>query len=268
MAVAQEPVSLLVAGTPVRGMSYRPTEAGGPLGMVLCDPFAEEKKSAQKTLAEMGRALAEAGIAALHLDYRGTGDSGGEFGQHNLDDWREDIGAAVDWVRLRWGLGRVGLLGLRLGATLAAVEAGACRASCLVMWEPIMDGKRYARELSQRSRIKHMLTQGPGPTSAQQEKQGDFLDLDGYLVSPSLMAQLEALQLASLPPFPRPALLVACTPRGEVPAEAQALMTRFSAGEARALPLEPFWQRIGLVDTSPLIGTTLAWLQERGESQA
>ncbi len=95
MAVAQEPVSLLVAGTPVRGMTYRPAEGSGPLGMVLCDPFAEEKKSAQKTLAEMGRALAEAGISALHLDYRGTGDSGGEFGHHNLDDWREDIANGV-----------------------------------------------------------------------------------------------------------------------------------------------------------------------------
>jgi exosortase A-associated hydrolase 2 len=267
MAVVQEPVSLLVAGTAVRGMTYRPAEGGGPMGMVLCDPFAEEKKSSQKTLAEMGRALAEAGIPTLHFDYRGTGDSAGQFEQYNLDDWREDIGAAVDWVRLRWALGRVGLLGLRLGATLAATEAGACRACCLVMWQPVLDGERYARELAQRSKIKHMLTRGPRPTSAQQEKQGDFLDLDGYSVSPSLMAQMGELRLGVMPPFPWPALLVECTPRGEVAAEAQALMAGFPAGEARALPLEPFWQRIGLTDTTPLIATTLQWLQGHGEAQ-
>ena len=111
MAAVQEPISLVVAGTAVRGMGYRPAESGAAMGMVLCDPFAEEKKSSQKTMAEMGRALAEAGIPALHLDYRGTGDSGGRFEQFNLDDWREDIRAAVDWMRLRWGVGRVGLLG-------------------------------------------------------------------------------------------------------------------------------------------------------------
>jgi pimeloyl-ACP methyl ester carboxylesterase len=233
--------------------------------MVLCDPFAEEKKSSQKTLAEMGRALAEAGIPALHFDYRGTGDSGGRFEQFNLDDWRQDICAVVDWVRLRWALGRVGLLGLRLGASLAASGAAQCRAATLVMWEPIVDGERYAREVGQRSKIKHMLTGGQGGVPAQQE-QPDFLDLDGYLVAPSLMAQLAELRLDTGERFPRPALLVECNARGESTAAAQAALAAFPQGEAQALQLEPFWQRIGLIDTTPLIATTVAWLQGQGEA--
>ena len=268
MAPVQEPVSLVVAGTAVRGMTYRPAEAGAPMAMVLCDPFAEEKKSSQKTLAEMGRALAEAGLPALHFDYRGTGDSAGRFEQFNLDDWREDLRAAVDWVRLRWSLGRVGLLGLRLGATLAAAEAVGCHACHLVLWEPVWDGERYARELAQRSKIKHMLTSGPGANSAQQDKQVGFMDLDGYLVAPSLMTQLQQLRLEPLERYSRPALLAECNARGEVSAAGQALMAGFPAGEARALPMEPFWQRIGLTDTAPLIATTLQWLLGRGEGQA
>ena len=266
MPTVQEPVSLVVAGTAVRGMSYRPTETGGPLGMVLCDPFAEEKKSSQKTLAEMGRALAEAGIPALHLDYRGTGDSAGRFEQFNLEDWRQDICAAVDWVRLRWGLGRVGLLGLRLGAALAAAEAGPCRACRLVMWEPILDGERYARELAQRSNIKHMLTSGPGAAAAEQDQQPGFQDLDGYLISPSLMSQLRALRLEPLEGYVRPALLIECNARGEVSPTTQELMAGFPAGEARALAMEPFWQRIGLTDTTPLIEATVQWLQGPGQA--
>ncbi len=238
------------------------------MGMVLCDPFAEEKKSSQKTLAEMGRALAEAGISALHLDYRGTGDSAGRFEQFNLEDWREDICAAVDWVRLRWGLGRVGLLGLRLGATLAAREAVNCHACDLVLWEPVAEGERYARELAQRTKIKQMLTTGPGASSAQQQNQSGFLDLDGYLVAPSLMTQLGQLRLAPLEQFPQPALLVECTARGEVSPAAQALMADCPLGEVQALQMEPFWQRIGLTDTAPLIALTLQWLQGRGEGQA
>jgi pimeloyl-ACP methyl ester carboxylesterase len=235
--------------------------------MVLCDPFAEEKKSSQKTMAEMGRALAEAGLPALHFDYRGTGDSGGRFEQFNLDDWRQDICAVVDWVRLRWSLGRVGLLGLRLGASLAASEAAGCRAATLVMWEPILDGERYARELGQRSKIKHMMTGGPGAAAAQQEKQPGYLDLDGYLVAPSLMAQMAQLRLETLERFARPALLVECNARGESTPAAQAALAGFPQGEAQALQLEPFWQRIGLTDTAPLIATTVAWLQGRGEAR-
>jgi pimeloyl-ACP methyl ester carboxylesterase len=235
--------------------------------MVLCDPFAEEKKSSQKTLAEMGRALAEAGLPALHFDYRGTGDSGGRFEQFNLEDWRQDICAVVDWVRLRWSLGRVGLLGLRLGASLAAAEAARCRAATLVMWEPILDGERYARELGQRSKIKHMLTAGPGAANSRQEQQPGFLDLDGYLVAPSLMAQMAQLRLETGEPFPRPALLVQGNARGESTPEARAALGGFPQGEAQALQLEPFWQRIGLTDTAPLIATTVAWLQGLGEAR-
>ena len=248
-------------------MSYRPTQGGGSIGMVLCDPFAEEKKSSQKTLAEMGRALAEAGIPALHFDYRGTGDSGGRFEQFNLEDWRQDIGAVVDWVRLRWSLGRVGMLGLRLGASLAAAEAASCRASTLVMWEPILEGERYARELGQRSKIKHMLTRGPGAAAAPQEKPSGFLDLDGYLVSPSLMTQMADLRLEGVDRFPRPALLVECNARGETTPTAQAALAGFPQGEVKALQLEPFWQRIGLTDTAPLIAATVAWLQGLGEAR-
>ena len=90
MDVAPEPVSLEVGSTPLRGISYRP--AGACRGaLVLADPFAEEKKSAENTLAALGRALAEAGFWAWHWDYRGTGDSGGSFEGFTLDDWREDL---------------------------------------------------------------------------------------------------------------------------------------------------------------------------------
>ena len=254
MDVAPEPVSLEVGSTPLRGISYRP--AGACRGaLVLADPFAEEKKSAENTLAALGRALAEAGFWAWHWDYRGTGDSGGSFEGFTLDDWREDLRAAVAHARAE-GAERVGLLGLRLGATLAAEIAEEVGACCLVLWEPITDGERYVRELRQRTAIKGMLTgDQPQSTGGTPVPPGPGMDLGGYLVTPKMLEQLAAVRLADLPKLP--ALIVECNARGLVTERTRAL-----GGDARALVLEPFWQRIGLVETGALVAATNAWLGE------
>lgn len=255
-----------VGGVPVRGISYQPA---GPTrtGFVLCDPFAEEKKSSASTLAALGRALAAAGFSAWHYDYRGTGDSGGDFEQFTLEDWREDLRAVIDQVRALSGMERVGLAGLRLGATLAAEITSAVGASSLVLWEPLLDGPRYVRELNQRTAIKGMLTGGPRETPAPRESRttGSKLrdvggmDLGGYLLTPKLLEQLGALRLNALPDLPT--LVVECNVRGQVTTRAQALVADVPQAQAQALVLEPFWQRIGLVDTSPLITATLQWLR-------
>lgn len=265
MPTVQEPVSFAVAGVPVRGILYSPEGRKALAGVVICDPFAEEKKCAQSTLAQLGRALAEADACALHFDYRGTGDSGGRFEDYSVDDYREDLRAAVDFLRLRTGAGPIGLLGLRLGATLAALEAPGCRAGFLIMWEPILDGARYLRELSQRSTIKGMLT-GAGPAGGLEEE-GEpvgFVDLDGYRLSPRAVKGLQQLRLEPAPGTSAlRTLLIECTPRGENTAAGQALIQSYRQGEARALRLEPFWQRIGLTDTSALIAETVSWLQQQ-----
>jgi exosortase A-associated hydrolase 2 len=236
---------------------------------VLCDPFAEEKKHTQRALAEMGRALAEAGIGALHCDYRGTGDSGGSFEQYTLDDWRDDICAAVDYLRLRHCVGRVALLGLRLGANLAREAAVSCHACELVMWEPILEGERYVQELNQRHTIRRMLTKrtpGAGPNLESRER--GFIDLDGYRLGPTLHGQLRDLTLAATAPYEQPALLMQCNARAEVTPAAETALQHFPRGQARAVAVEPFWQRIGLTDTAPLARATLDWLTTLGEANA
>ncbi len=264
MPTVQEPVSFGVAGVPVRGILYSPEGRKALAGVVICDPFAEEKKCAQSTLAQLGRALAEADACALHFDYRGTGDSGGRFEDYSVDDYREDLRAAVDFLRLRTGAGPIGLLGLRLGATLAALEAPACRAGFLIMWEPILDGARYLRELSQRSTIKSMLTGAGAPADLEEESEPvGFVDLDGYRLSPRAVKGLQQLRLAPPPDGPTRTLLVECTPRGENTAAGLTLIQSYRYGEARALRLEPFWQRIGLTDTSALIAETVSWLRDQ-----
>jgi exosortase A-associated hydrolase 2 len=263
--LTQEPVSLEIGGVPVRGISYQPPSPART-GLVLCDPFAEEKKSSENTLAALGRALAAGGFSAWHYDYRGTGDSGGDFEQFALEEWRDDLRAVIEQLRALSGLERVGLVGLRLGATLAAEIAPVVGACCLVLWEPLFEGRRYVRELNQRTAIKGMLTGSPREIASSGESRvagsersdQEGMDLGGYLLTPALLEQLGALRLAALPDLP--ALILECNGRGQVTTRAQALVAEAPQAQAQALVLEPFWQRVGLVNTSPLITATVQWL--------
>ncbi len=265
MEVYQEPVEFTSSGTRVHGIWYQAQQdSAADIVAVVCDSFAEEKKCAQHILAQMSRQAAVLGVAALHFDYRGTGDSVGNFADFGPDAWCQDILAAAEYAVSRLPDARVGLIGLRLGATLAA-EVAETMASCqwLVLWEPVVDGQRFVRENLQRSRIKAMLT--PGKHSSVFSRDADSgqeeIDLDGYRVSVSAQRQLAAVDLSGPHRFAGPVLVVNIAPRPQVAVELGVLAEGYPRGEAEVVVMEPLWSRVGLVKAEELIMLTAQWLR-------
>ena len=258
-------VAIDSGGVPLHGVLYAPTAPVG--GLVFCHPFAEEKKCAHRALVDLARGCAEAGWAALSFDMRGCGDSPGAFGDQDPDAWRQDIRAALDFLAA--AIERpVGLLGLRLGATLAAQVAGEREGlACLVMLEPVVIGERYVRDNLRRSIIKAMLTKREGGESFDAAQVtaaagAGSVDFDGYPVSAAMQEQLKALDLLASPPsYAGPTLVVNLGAGGEVPQELRELADACPRGDAIAVHQEPIWQRIGLMDASPMVQATVDWLQ-------
>lgn len=266
MNCQERPVSFSSGGVPLHGLYYEPAAHSEPQGVaVICDPFAEEKKCAQRVLAEAGRVLSGIGIAALHFDYRGTGDSAGRFVDFGPTQWREDIQTAMEFARSYSDVPRVGLLGLRLGASLAAhIAEQNAGVAWLVMWEPIIAGQQFVRENLRRSLIKAMLTQGE-EFSAQQvtdAHQAALIDLDGYQISTKTQAELSPIDLTAPKNFGGPVLVINVSARPQVSKEFSVLAETYARAEARAVVLEPFWNRIGVIDAEPLLRITQQWLQQ------
>ena len=67
------------------------------------------------------RLAAETGAAVLTFDFRGTGESEGDF---SLRAWRADLERAITHVRGLPGVERVWLVGFAAGGTLAIIAAG------------------------------------------------------------------------------------------------------------------------------------------------
>jgi alpha/beta superfamily hydrolase len=238
---------------------------------VVCPPFAEEEKSAHRALAQVCEALCRRGDSSLFMQYRGTGDSAGDFATSTLAQWQLDIAAACNEARRRYPAQRLGVIGLRLGATLAALEANAVGADCLVLLEPILQGRQVLSAMSQRKRLRAMMTQHEGQVAAESqtalssapaEPTDDIEDFDGWGVGAALRADLQALDLmVQMPAFAGSTLLLQIGPRAEIAAGLQKLLARLqepsASAAAQAIVMQPFWNLLDYVYPDALIQTLL-----------
>jgi alpha/beta superfamily hydrolase len=129
------------------GVWHEPPAAragAAPRVLVLCAPLWREGVRAHRVLRQLGLRLAKDGYTVLRFDYSGAGDSAGDNEHGDVETWLGDVAAAVDEARRAKGTDRVTLLGLRFGATLAALAAASRDdVERLVLWEPVADGKKY-----------------------------------------------------------------------------------------------------------------------------
>ncbi len=126
-------------------------------GVLLCPPLGHEMVHSHRTLRHLANQLAAAGFTVLRLDYHGTGDSAGcDHDPQRIPTWLTNVRDAVAWLRQAGGCGNISLIGLRFGATLAALYSQEHAVENLVLWAPLVSGRRYVRELkalSQTSKV-------------------------------------------------------------------------------------------------------------------
>ncbi|MEP6491988.1 MAG: alpha/beta fold hydrolase [bacterium] len=125
-----------------------PGPANRDLGVVLCPPLGDEHVFAHPTYRLLARQLAAAGCHVLRFDYYGTGDSAGDFEETSQIDWQGDIDTAITELMDVGQVSRVALVGMRLGATLAAQVANSrSEIDQLVLWDAIDNGNEYLVEI-------------------------------------------------------------------------------------------------------------------------
>jgi dienelactone hydrolase len=192
--------------------SYHPPV--GPVhrgaGVVLCNTLGNESLRAFGTLRHIAEELAAAGYAVLRFDYHGTGDSGGSEGDPDrLASWLADIDLAIDELRARSGQKTVGLVGLRLGGTLAMLAAARRDdVASLVAWDPYYDGRDFVTETTRMHKALAMLE--PRAYALRRPEGHDLGGVEalGFFLSHATVAELGRVDLLSMQGRPARRVLV------------------------------------------------------------
>lgn len=186
-------------GHQLYGVLHDPGASRRTRGCVVVPPFMEERQDAHAVLRDMAETLCTQGFATLRVDLYGTGDSEGEWRDATLEGWRNDLHEAVAVLRARTGVTAVTLVGLRFGATLAALVAARVEADAVVLVQPILSGADYARDLlTSHMAAEMVLHRRVGTTREQLIERlstGRSVILFGYEFSAAQFASLSAIDL-------------------------------------------------------------------------
>lgn len=179
------------------GLLHAPAASTSPLAFVLSHSFAEEKLWSHRVMVSVARALAQRGHAVLRFDYMGAGDSSGETPDSSLESHLADLAAACGELRrLQPQVERVGIIGLRFGASIAAKFAEGAEAqgllgdAPLVLWDPVLDGESYFQELLRSNLSTQLAVYGKVQETREvlQERirAGGTVNVDGYEIGKAL----------------------------------------------------------------------------------
>lgn len=193
---------------PLFGVMHEPSDTSSRSGVLLCPPIGQEHVRTHWAFRQLALALARAGHHVLRFDWYGVGDSAGQLDGARVDGWLDDADVACQELRDATGVARVAIVGMRLGAALAALSVGRTRPSALVLWEPVWSGARYLAELegverallADTRRYWHrwpvsvrQLVGGVLPSVAQRRMSGAD-ELVGMTMSSGLRADIEAIE--------------------------------------------------------------------------
>jgi len=190
--------------TPLFGWLHTPRNKPiSKMGMVLCPPLGIDYVNSYPVLRHLANRLAFHGIPVLRFDYSGTGNSSGyDVDPDRVTSWTSDICEARSALTRITGCEQVGLLGVRIGATLAAKVAQDTSLPCLVLWGPVANGRTYMREM----RAMHLTAEG---SQSNAPDKYSTIEAGGFIFTPQTASDLADLNLEMMRPQARRILLAA-----------------------------------------------------------
>ena len=230
MTIKRQPL-YFPAGDPTLFGWYHTCDTAQPRNLVavVCAPMGFEYTHSHRSLRHLCDQLARAGISVLRFDYHGTGDSaGGEIEADRLTRWQQDVASAVDCAKALSGQQRCCLIGVRIGASLAVMTSPLLEPDLLVLWNPVISGRQYIRELKAAATATNDNAEATDST---------ILESGGFLITADTEAEVRALNLLDKPvAVKRGALVVARDDLSPNTDMQNALSARGIAADQLALP--------------------------------
>lgn len=241
------PIESLFFGTAQRnlfGILQRPTQGAQRAGVILCNAFGQEAIRAHRMMRVLAERLVRQGHPVLRFDYFGSGEAMGEDVDADLEGWTKDLLTADSELRQRTGVNQTIWMGMRLGATVAlkASQQAPSGLKCLILWDPVIDGKRYLEHLRERHvavlESAFSVKQRPAPSQIALKPASYLDEAIGAAVSPAMRQQLITLSLRAAFTHTGGAPIIAVVEPGSEDARDLDEALKVCPGRARVVPVQ------------------------------
>ena len=136
------PITLDNKGQKIFGMLHVPkTETQGVYPVVLfCHGFGGNKVGRHRLFVRLSEHLSTSGIASLRFDFRGSGDSFGDFRDTTIESQIQDCEIAADFLSKHPLIDKdkIALLGSSLGGVISILATRSLnRVKTIALWAPV-----------------------------------------------------------------------------------------------------------------------------------
>ena len=256
----------------IYGCTYIPS-AQKSTGVVLVSPVGRERLRCYDESANLARDLAGRGYPVLRFDYRGEGESSGEFAEATLTSRREDIATMVQELRHRTDVEEICLVGLRLGAYLAAQAALDLGIQRMILCDPVCSPAKFAKGmlrsniLLQSSYFGEVFKKEPALRTDLQR--GETISVYGFHLGQPFLEELEGADAdAGLADFSGEAAIIYMSTRKAKPKKDVARWCELMSQNGRCEPvcaqLAFSWssRKMWMPRLEPLNEAVAGWLEE------
>lgn len=163
-------------GQRIFGVLHMPLDQSKPVPAVLiCHGLAGHKTGKYRLYVTLAKMLASNGIAALRVDFRGSGDSEGEFHDMTVSSTVHDALASLEWLEKNPLIDptRLGVFGRSFGGSVAVMTASRSqKIKSIALWAPVFNAKPWlklwqslqAGQLSEKEKSDAMTINGQVPS--------------------------------------------------------------------------------------------------------
>lgn len=180
----ERPVVFENEGEQLVGMVHEPAEGGGAKpGVMMLHGFTGNRIEQHQLFVKTARKLAQTGFYVLRFDFRGSGESQGQFSRMTVSGEISDALAAISWFKINTGVdpNKIAILGLSMGSCVAAYTAVQSDVKALVFWSGVA------------KTVEVFAQNTPYEVMRNQAKQAGYIDFKGWQVGFSFIDELHSL---------------------------------------------------------------------------
>lgn len=183
----RESVILENQGQKIFGILHRPLVPKPYPAVLMCHGLAGHKTGRYRLYVLLAERLSKLGIASLRIDFRGSGDSEGDFSDTTLSGEVSDAIKAMTFLRSLPDVdtSRIGIFGRSVGGVVALITARQVgNIKTLATWAPLFDAHQWEDKWKQ--------LHAPQVTQEQREM---LMRVNGQLPSYAFLKEIVELQM-------------------------------------------------------------------------